>query len=145
MSRSRRGGGDLRLGGDLESRREGPRSKSLPLPLPPRSPPRKPLPPPRPRSGRSARSLRRKESIMSFCSLASRRRASAAAFESCSCCSSNFFASSNSRGTPIGLSWALSIKSHNSLQKAAVSLFKKPVSWICISLILGNWFCSTKL
>lgn len=41
-------------GGDLESRRGGPRSKSRPLPL--RSPPRN-LPPPRPRSGLSGRSL----------------------------------------------------------------------------------------
>lgn len=112
MSRSRWGGGDRRLllkvltrtyyrscgqtygGGDRESRRGGPRSKSLPLPLPlpPRSPPRRSSPrnrPPRPRSNRSGRSGRpersslRKESIMSFCSCPSRRRCSAAALDSC--------------------------------------------------------------
>ena len=55
----------------------------------------------------------------------------------CSCCSSSFFASKSSLGTPIALSCALSMRSHNSLQKAGVSLFRKPVSWIWISLILG--------
>lgn len=81
-------------GGDRESRRGGPRSKSLPRPLPPprRSPPLRSSPrnrPPRPRSGRSGRSgrfersSRRNESIMSFCSWPSRRRCSAAALDSC--------------------------------------------------------------
>jgi hypothetical protein len=112
MSRSRRGGGDRRLllpvsacslcetctayGGDRECLRGGPRSKSRPRPRPPplRSPPLRSSPrnlPPRPRSGRSdrsgrsggvARSSRRNESIMSFCSWPSRRRCSAAALES---------------------------------------------------------------
>jgi hypothetical protein len=55
----------------------------------------------------------------------------------CSCCNSSFFASKSSLGTPTGLSCALSIRSHSSLQNAGVSLFRKPVSWIWISLILG--------
>jgi hypothetical protein len=55
----------------------------------------------------------------------------------CSACSSSFLASSISFGTPRGLSCALSIRVHSSLQKAGHSLFKKPVSWIWISLMFG--------
>lgn len=58
-------------------------------------------------------------------------------YYTCSFCNSRFFASSSSLGTPTGLSCALIIRSHNSLQKAGVSLLRKPVSWIWISLIFG--------
>jgi len=68
-------------GGDRESRLGGPLSKSLPHPL--RSLPRYRPPPPRPRSGRSERSVSRKVSIIAFCACSSARLASAAALESC--------------------------------------------------------------
>lgn len=50
---------------------------------------------------------------------------------------SNFFASNNSFGTPCGLLWALRQSFHNSRQKLAVSLSRKPVSWIWIFLMSG--------
>lgn len=54
-----------------------------------------------------------------------------------SCISSNFLASSSSLGTPCGLVWALRQRFHNSLQKGAVSLSRKPVSWIWRDLMSG--------
>ena len=50
---------------------------------------------------------------------------------------SNFFASSSSLGTPCAFVCALRQSSHNSLQNLAVSLSRKPVSWICRTLTLG--------
>lgn len=54
-----------------------------------------------------------------------------------SCISSSFLASSSSLGTPWGLVWALRQRFHNSLQKGAVSLSRKPVSWIWRDLMSG--------
>lgn len=54
-----------------------------------------------------------------------------------SCISSSFLASSNSFGTPCGLVWALKHRFHKSLQKGAVSLSRKPVSWIWRDLTSG--------
>ena len=53
------------------------------------------------------------------------------------CASSAFFASSNSFGTPCGLSWALKHSFHSVSQNVAASLSRKPVSCICSSLMFG--------
>ena len=54
-----------------------------------------------------------------------------------SCISSSFLASNSSLGTPCGLLCALRQSSHSSLQNFGVSLSRKPVSWICSTLMSG--------
>lgn len=56
-----------------------------------------------------------------------------------SCINSNFLASRSSFGTPCGLACALKQRFHSSLQNGAVSLSRKPVSWIWRDLMSGCW------
>ncbi len=135
VSTSRLGGGPLsgepRLydGGEFEFRgRRGSKGRSL----------RPPRPRPRPRSALSrCLTVSTSRSLFDSCSFC--RRVSSAAFSASifSCSNSNFFASSNSFGTPWGLLCALRHRFHSSLQNLGVSLSRNPVREICKALISG--------
>ena len=123
--------GDRRLcgTGEADSRILRASNERPPRPVPPR---------PRPRSTLSrCRTVSTSRSRVDSSSL--RRRTSSAAFSASffSCSSSNFFASSNSLGTPCGLLCALRQRFHSSLQNLGVSLSRNPVREIWSALMSG--------